>query len=156
MNLNNLDINLKQMFYEESEMREGLACPICQDLYSDPRLLPCGDAVCNICILSSRWSGFSAVCDSFDDPIPMIRRSIPVSNACCMASICPWCSGCIRAIRNHVWGGWDIWSIQVKLFREYLFLALYPYFYAQQWAVFWYQNCVFWEIRDAQMLYLVR
>ena len=38
------------MFFQDSEINEELLCPICAEVYSDPRLLPCGETVCNECI----------------------------------------------------------------------------------------------------------
>ena len=38
------------MFYQESQIEELLKCPHCQNRYDEPRILPCGQAVCNQCI----------------------------------------------------------------------------------------------------------
>jgi hypothetical protein len=38
------------MFYEETEIKSLLICPICQNVYKDPRVLPCGSSACNQCI----------------------------------------------------------------------------------------------------------
>jgi hypothetical protein len=38
-------------FYKKSDIIDSLKCAICQSLFQDPRLLPCGDAVCNDCAL---------------------------------------------------------------------------------------------------------
>src|SRR5690606_15275267 len=40
------------MFYQESMIKSVLTCPICKQLFDDPKLLPCGDTFCHECILS--------------------------------------------------------------------------------------------------------
>jgi hypothetical protein len=39
------------MFYEETEISLILMCPICLELFQDPRVLPCGASACKQCIL---------------------------------------------------------------------------------------------------------
>ena len=39
------------MFYEESQFNEQLKCPICRFKYEEPRALPCGEVICEICAL---------------------------------------------------------------------------------------------------------
>jgi hypothetical protein len=34
------------MFFQESDVSELVTCPVCSEMYSDPRLLPCGETVC--------------------------------------------------------------------------------------------------------------
>ena len=38
------------MFYEESIISKFLICKICECKLSDPRVLPCGNSICNNCI----------------------------------------------------------------------------------------------------------
>lgn len=38
------------MFYEESKISKVLNCELCNRKYDEPRLLPCGSTVCNICV----------------------------------------------------------------------------------------------------------
>ena len=39
------------MFYEEKEISEHLKCPNCRIIFVDPRILECGESMCNDCIL---------------------------------------------------------------------------------------------------------
>ena len=38
------------MFYEENQIDDILKCGHCQKRFDEPRILPCGDSVCNSCI----------------------------------------------------------------------------------------------------------
>lgn len=40
------------MFYSENDILSELKCPICKDIFDEPKLLECGYAICNQCILS--------------------------------------------------------------------------------------------------------
>jgi hypothetical protein len=40
------------MFYSENDIISELKCPMCNDIYDEPKMLPCGNAVCNQCILT--------------------------------------------------------------------------------------------------------
>uniref|UniRef100_A0A3P9H2A5 RING-type domain-containing protein n=1 Tax=Oryzias latipes TaxID=8090 RepID=A0A3P9H2A5_ORYLA len=35
--------------HEQSRLEELLTCPVCQDIFSDPRQLPCGHSMCLSC-----------------------------------------------------------------------------------------------------------
>lgn len=35
---------------EQSRLEELLMCPVCQDIYNDPRQLPCGHSICLGCL----------------------------------------------------------------------------------------------------------
>ena len=38
------------MFYEQSQIRSNLVCRNCKQTYDEPKLLPCGETICNNCI----------------------------------------------------------------------------------------------------------
>jgi hypothetical protein len=39
------------MFYRKEDVNDVITCPVCREIYNDPRNLPCGEAACNNCIL---------------------------------------------------------------------------------------------------------
>jgi hypothetical protein len=39
------------MFYQEKKITELICCPICNNIYQDPRILSCGETICAHCIL---------------------------------------------------------------------------------------------------------
>ena len=39
------------MFYEENQINSKLKCPKCKSRFQDPRILPCGETVCHLCIV---------------------------------------------------------------------------------------------------------
>ena len=41
------------MFYKEKDIKEELICPKCSSMFTDPRFLPCGHTLCNVCIKES-------------------------------------------------------------------------------------------------------
>ena len=45
------------MFYQESALRDELKCSICQEIFSVPRMLPCGHTFCNDCIEALKNKG---------------------------------------------------------------------------------------------------
>ena len=38
------------MFFKEEEITEDLICPKCSNKFQDPRVLPCGQTFCQMCI----------------------------------------------------------------------------------------------------------
>ena len=56
------------MFYEEKEISEFLKCPQCKCMFVDPRLLDCGESMCNDCIhlnLDTEKNGLVCICGRF-------------------------------------------------------------------------------------------
>lgn len=51
------------MFYLDSQIKTILVCDICKDIFSDPRVLPCGRTFCNDCIAQSSNSKFKCLCE---------------------------------------------------------------------------------------------
>ena len=39
------------MFYEEAKINDILKCPHCKKTMVDPRMLVCGESMCNLCIM---------------------------------------------------------------------------------------------------------
>ena len=39
------------MFFKEDEINEDLFCSKCSQKFVDPRILPCGQTYCNLCVL---------------------------------------------------------------------------------------------------------
>ena len=38
------------MFYEQNQIDENLICPNCNEKFIEPKMLPCGETICNNCI----------------------------------------------------------------------------------------------------------
>ena len=59
------------MFYEEKEISDHLKCPHCRKIFVDPRILDCGESVCNFCImliLNKEKTGLKCVlCNDFHE-----------------------------------------------------------------------------------------
>lgn len=36
--------------HDQSRLEELLTCPVCQDIFRDPRQLPCGHSMCQSCL----------------------------------------------------------------------------------------------------------
>ena len=57
------------MFYEENVFSEHLKCPHCRRIFVDPRILECGNSMCNNCImqlLNKENNGLNCkICDKF-------------------------------------------------------------------------------------------
>ena len=71
------------MFYEEKDVNEELVCRVCNEIFSDPRLLPCGESLCNFCIESLKVEGenwITCVCCHKQHTMP-VQGSFPPNSA---------------------------------------------------------------------------
>lgn len=59
----NFDIFFK-MFYTDDELKDLVTCPRCDNRFSDPRILPCGNTICNDCIDSNDGCFACIICNS--------------------------------------------------------------------------------------------
>ena len=50
------------MFYKEEDISKELACPKCTNRFDDPRILPCGNSLCQSCILDEIEEGAINIC----------------------------------------------------------------------------------------------
>ena len=59
------------MFYEEAKINDIIKCPHCKKIFTDPRMLECGESMCNSCImllLNKRKTGLRCkICDQFHE-----------------------------------------------------------------------------------------
>ena len=39
------------MFYEEEKINDIIKCPLCMKMFDDPRMVECGESMCNSCIM---------------------------------------------------------------------------------------------------------
>lgn len=51
------------MFYSTGQVKELLICSVCENAFTDPRVLPCGETFCNKCIESSQDKVFKCLCE---------------------------------------------------------------------------------------------
>ena len=61
------------MFYDEKEINELIICKSCKSTYSDPRILKCGESLCNRCIVSLTCKSTNTI----KCPLCNVRHDIP-------------------------------------------------------------------------------
>lgn len=65
------------MFYKEEEIIEELHCPKCRRRFSDPRIIPCGQTYCQMCIRDLVEAYEDKKRDTFKCPSCASKHPIP-------------------------------------------------------------------------------
>jgi hypothetical protein len=69
------------MFFSESQIKDETTCQKCKTIFNDPRVLPCGESICNKCILNgiSDKNEFNCLCCVEMHNVP--RNGFPVNKS---------------------------------------------------------------------------
>lgn len=77
-----MDVNLTK---SKTQLEVMLTCPVCQDIFKDPRQLPCGHSLCMLCLegmidFSSDMPFRCPDCRAFFGPVVDVQKSYALAN----------------------------------------------------------------------------
>ena len=55
------------MFYKKEDVASSLICPLCSNIFRDPRIIPCSTSACHECIQSRSDANMKLKCPACDE-----------------------------------------------------------------------------------------